>query len=222
MADEIKEGTATPEGEKATEKTDTEKKSEQLDYKALYEEEKGLRNKAESIIQRHKKPKEDIVDVEGFDDEQSSDKIENLINEKFSNLESKLLTEKIDTSIARLSDNLDKQKLIRYHYENSINRTGNMDVDLENAEALADKKRLKAQNDELKATILSKETRSEGSVGGRKVASEDISEPHLTDIDRKIVNELRTKYVLPNDAIRRILKGESLDSLLETGVIKKR
>ena len=221
MSEEIKPAEVA--GEKPQEPK-VEEPKEQVDYKTQYEQELARRQKAESVIQRHKKPKEDEPDDEPND----PDEVRNVIREELdafkSTISSQLRGKEISDALARFSSNPQETELIRYHYENSIRQTGDVELDMENAKALANKRKVQTQLEEMKASIASKENRSPGSPTGQKVSQEpdDDTLPSMTDVDRKNVDWLREKYVLSNKAIRQILKGERLDDLLSKGVIKKR
>ena len=227
MADEQKEIVETPQN--PPEKPESEEQEgEHIDYRTLYEDEKGRREKAESVIQRHKeKPKED-------EEEQSSaslvdiDSIRSAIREEVDGLKSTFASQfrakEIGDAISKVAADAHHTALIRYHYDNSIRQSGDLELDVENAKALADKRKVQSQLEEVKASIESKGARSSGSVSGRKpnAESDDETLPPLTPVDRQSIDVLRAKYVLSNSTIRRILKGERLDDLLEQGVIKRR
>ncbi len=70
--------------------------------------------------------------------------------------------------VGQLTSNKDEQDLILHHYENSIRITGNLKNDLENAQALANKRKLTAQNAELKRAMSSKENISKPAGAGAK------------------------------------------------------
>lgn len=231
MADEKKvdaETTTTETAEKPESSEQSEKEGEHIDYQALYEDEKGRREKAESIIQRHKeKPKSE-------DEEQSEspaidvDSIRSILREEVEGLRSSLASQfrakEISDAISKIASDGHHAALIRYHLDNSVRLTGDLNLDVENAAALANKKRVQSQLEEIQATLDSKGARSSGSTVGRKpkVEAEDDALPPLTDADKKVVNSLREEYVLSNAAIRRIIKGETMDSLLASGVVKRR
>ena len=219
--EEPKENPLVPEGEESKE---TKPEGEQIDYQGLYEEEKSRRMKAESTIQRHKKPlKTEEEEFSPADPDTIRNVIREELDERFNNLTSQFRSKEIGDTISRFASDANEATLIRYHYDNSIRQTGDLDLDMENAKALANKHRVNSQLEEMKASLVSKGTKSFGSGAGRKPAvEEDVSLPTLTDQDRKIIDQLRQKYVLSNDSIRRILKGERMDELLTKGIVKKR
>lgn len=237
MSDEQKVESETTEKDSETseETKETEEKSEEskesedehIDYQALYEEERTRRTKAESVIQRHKsKPKEEAGDEElssAVDPDAIRTVIREELDERFSTLSSQLRGKEVTEAIANVATNPKLAALVKYHFDNSIRQTGDLELDVENALALANKRKVQSQLEELKASVISKETRSSGSQTGRRQSSEGEAElPSLTEVDRKMVNDLRARYVLSNEAIRQILKGERLENLLEKGIVKKR
>lgn len=232
MADELKEKETLTENQEKPEsesegKTE-EKEGEHIDYKQIAEEEKARREKAEAVIQRHKEKKEDEQSESYNSPTIDADLIRSVIREEVDELKSSLTsqfrTKEIDTAISKVATDAHHAALVRYHYDNSIRQTGDMELDVENASALANKRKVQSTLEEVKASIESKETRSFGSTAGRKpkVEADDESLPLLTAVDKQSVDFLRQKYVLSNTAIRRILKGDRLDDLLEQGVIKQR
>lgn len=230
MADEekkVESETAQQDSETSESKEKSKEEGEHIDYKSLYEEESAKRKKAESIIQRHSEKKRDEEEEEEGDENRSSidpEEVRNIIREEITPIVSELRRDKIDEAIKKVAVDSSHAQLIRYHYDNSVRQTGDMELDIENSVALADKRRTKQQVEELKATLASKDMRSSSaSQSGQKQRSdEDETLPSMTAVDRQTVDVLREKYVISNAAIRRILKGERLDDLLTQGVIKKR
>lgn len=200
---------------------------EHVDYKALFEEEKSRRVKAESVIQRHSKPKDEdgsAVETSSFDPETIRSVIREEVDGLRSSLASQFREKETSDAISKRSSDAHEAALIRYHYDNSIRQTGDLELDIENASALANKKRVQSTIEELKASNVSKETRSQGSGAGRKPNTEPSEEtlPTLTPADQKILTSLREQYVVSNAAAKRIMSGETLDSLLASGAVKLR
>lgn len=222
------ENSEMPEDKDESQKEESKQTGEQIDYQKLYEEEKTRRAKAESIIQRHKKkPKEELDEEEISESNIDPDIIRETIREELdtfkSTISSQLRGREINDLINRFTTDPKEAALVRYHYENSIRQTGDLELDMENAKALANKHKVNAKLEEMKAALISKDTKSSGSGSGRKVEAEQETKlPFLTDIDRKIIGQLRKSYVLSNDAVRRILNGEKINNLLSQGIVKKR
>ena len=220
MAEE-KEAEAKAEATTEVKTEEVETEVEHVNYQTLYEEEKQRRVKAESIIQRHseKKPEEES----GDDPSDLVERIRGIIQEEITPVRSELLKEKVGSAIGKATADPEEARLIQYHLENSIKPSGDLELDVENAKALANKKRVSQEREELLASLRSKETISDGSVSGRKkLEQKDAELPPLTRADQVIINNLREKYVLSNDAIRRIMKGEQLPDLLAQNIVKKR
>ena len=196
--------------------------SKHIDYQALYEEEKTRRVKAESIIQRHtEKPKEEEDTFVETPD------VRTIVKEELEDfkhtISSQLRTREIGEAIQKTSTDAHEAALIRWHYDNSIRPSGDLELDVENARALANKRRVQNQFEEMKASIISKETVGTGSGAGRRVETPKEGQlPTLTDADRQNLEWLKQRYVLSNEAVIRIINGETIESLLQSGVAKKR
>ena len=76
-----------------------------------------------------------------------------------------------ERALGELSSNDKEQQLIKYHYENTIQPSGNMREDLENAKLLANRKRLVSQLNEAIRSARSSETTSQSSSSGQKPTS---------------------------------------------------
>ena len=81
--------------------------------------------------------------------------------------------------------------------------------------------RLEKEMAEFKASWTSKENKSSGSPAGRETPQEE-KEESLTPTEQYFISQLREKYVVNAEAIRRIKAGEKLFDLEAQGVVKKR
>lgn len=212
---------------KAKAEADSKAQETHIDYKALLEEEKKRRENLEASIRRHKE-KANREEAETLDvEEDSTEKIRAVLREELDEFKTSFMAqtraEEIKQAIQKVSSTPEEAQLIQYHYDNSIRLTGDIGVDVHRARTLANQRFVQNQLEEAKATIVSKDTKSSGSPTGRKSGGEEEETlPTLTSVDLQTINVLREKYVLSNTAIRKILKGERLDALLEQGIVKKR
>lgn len=230
MSDEPKEKAETPQSppekpESESEEKSKDKEGEHIDYKTRYEEERKRRERAESIIQRHKEKEKD---EESFSETVDYESMREMLREEVDILKSSLISQlqkrEISEAINKITHDPNEAALIRYHFDNSIRQTNDLDLDIENARALANKHRLYTLEEEIKLALAAEEAKTSGSAAGQKpkIKEPDEELPLLTPVDMKIISDLRQTYIISNAAIKKILAGESLDSLITTGVIKKR
>lgn len=99
----------------------------------------------------------------------SREEAEVMVNEKVSEVVKGLQRSTIEDRVDQLARTPEEKELILYHYDRSIVPTGNLNEDLENAYALANKNKVRTQISELKKSILSKKTRQSGSDAGAEI-----------------------------------------------------
>lgn len=99
--------------------------------------------------------------------------------------EQRILKAQTDTIIDSMSSSQTESKLIRWHLENSINPTGNVRNDVENAKVLANKRKMLQQNELSKKAVQSANSKGKGSGAGQKKSVK--SETKLSDQDQKII-----------------------------------
>lgn len=98
----------------------------------------------------------------------------------------------LETSIASMTSNKAKQDLIRFHYENSIVKTGtdpqSLKNDLENALLIADKKALLKKNQELEVANQNRsqmQNSSQGSSQKQGIEKKFFSDEQLRDLKKR-------------------------------------
>ena len=86
-----------------------------------------------------------------------------------------------------LTDNPDEAKLILFHYKHSILKVGNLEEDMGNAYAIANKGKVSKTVDEVKRSLKAKKLL--GEQGGEGEKKEIISEgrPKLTEAEERMV-----------------------------------
>lgn len=128
-------------GEQATEETQ-ETKTEDIDYKAMYESSQARLKKSEGKIQ-HLKEKNAETESENdatFDTESIAETVREAVSQEVKGIRQELQQDKIANAIKSQAVNDDHAKLVEFHYNNSLNLTGDLEADIENAFALADSK----------------------------------------------------------------------------------
>lgn len=156
-----------------------------VDYKKLYEETKAndeakaeQLKKAEHTIVTLKKgkkrddeadggdPVDPVIDIEGIKNQVVEEARKDLETTRY-----EIVSETVDNVIAGMSDNPDEQKLIKYVYEKKIVKSGtsrkDIMTDLTSAFVLANKDRFYTENEELKKSLISKQTITKPSVAGQ-------------------------------------------------------
>lgn len=145
--------------------------SQSIDYKG------ELERAQKRIIDLKKENKElkrepSNPEVPVFDEEEITQRIDETVAERVKReLEGfKVASSKsaAEVAVGQLTSNKDEQDLILHHYEHSVRLTGDLREDLDNAQALANKRRIQAQNDELKRAMSSKEGVSKPQGAGQK------------------------------------------------------
>lgn len=150
--------------------------NEDIDYEAELEALKEEKKKnfvfAKARVEA-KKAKEEVIDTPEEPEDDTKDTVLRVKQEVYAEMAKDI----IEDELARLSNNPKKQELIRYHYENSVLKTGISRKailnDLENAYAITEKRiAQKRKNEESEAVIAQKTIgRSAGMGGGASKAS---------------------------------------------------
>lgn len=147
--------------------------SEEVDYKAELEKAETKLKKAEYTIYKQKKDAKDEVELPP--DERVNALVEEKLNERLGKLETSLVSSVLDDELARVSSNEEEKKLIKFHYENTIRRSGvsrsDVQVDLDKARLLANAAKYRKQATELEASVKAKKTTGNSSYGGSQTSS---------------------------------------------------
>jgi len=186
------EGTTTDQSASSDKGNQVDTNNSQPDYKELLEQEKADKAKiakqlgqAEFTIEKLKGEKK--VEVDDLDLDANKIDIEKIKEE--AKTEARKETEKffLDQSRDLLEEELskvtdpDKRELIKFHYENSIQRTGfsrsSILKDLSKAIAIVDAPRVKAESREIQKALESKESRGSANSSGQDVSKESVILP---------------------------------------------
>lgn len=157
-----------------------------IDFAAELEKETKRRERAEFALYQKDKAARQAKKVVNTEEVETDEPVETLVEKKFNALaeaqEVRLASSFIDRKIKSLTDNTDEQKLIRFNYENKINKSGfteeDISSDLEDAHFLANKPRFMKERKELAQSAISKSTTSTSGGGtnlDKPTRTEDLS-----------------------------------------------
>lgn len=172
------------------------------------EEEKRQKELRQALFTR-KKLEERIKTLGGSVEEEEEVEVEDidvkdLVKKEVAEASKTFVKDFIDEKIKSMSDNPSLQKLVRYHYENSIKQTGlsreQIANDLSNALILANRKKIEKRIGEVVKGKESNDTKGGGSTTGQKPGETDL--PKLSPMEEKILSRqgLTAKDVV-NDAV---------------------
>lgn len=202
------EDTSTNE-DKSQDKSDEQKG---FDYKAELEKvQKDAQNYKEGMLVAKAKLKElkeqeeddDVDEEENKKAQLDQEKIIEELDKRAKQREQERLGREslnlVDETIGSLTDNKDEQELIKFYYENKINKSGSdknsVKEDLEMARLLANKKRLESDNSSLKEILINKQTtKSSPEFSGERLQNKKSN--NLSDVDKAFiakVNERRER-----------------------------
>jgi hypothetical protein len=154
----------------------------------------GLLSKKEEI----KKIKDEHPDV-------SKEDIEEIVNqrvqEEAQKIKSDLTKEQFNDALSGLTNDPDKQELIKYHYENSINKTGSVKTDLNRALLLADEKRILNEREEFKKSLSADSSITNTSQGSSFKSQKE-------DVGTKVKLDPASKALLDRTNAQRRARGE--------------
>jgi len=187
-----------------------------VDYKAELEKIRKEKELAEQKLKKAEfalykkskegKPKEESQDDDDFerpDELKLKETMQRELARSKEEYKLELARDNVETELEKYADDLDRQELIKYHYENTINRSGYARVDirkdLELAAFLADRPKFEAKMSEINKAIAAEKSKNKGGIAsGEKISDDTILE--LTDADKKLLNRhgLTEKDVITN------------------------
>jgi len=173
-----------------------EKKEEHIDYKAEFEKEKVRREQADHTIEELKRRKKEEEEGEGGDGKEgmTPEEIRKIAQEEASKTLKSINQGQAENLARSVATSDDEAELIIFHYKNSIVLTGNLQEDIESAQALANKKRVQKQLSEIRRTIQAKKNEAGEGGAGNPPGGEEESEPKLSENDRKIIRSGNFKW----------------------------
>jgi len=166
----------------------------EIDYQVELEEAKKRLKKSEDAVEREKKRRREL---ERKGDVDIDETIKSAAREASEATSKKIISEfqrdKRDEYLNSIASSEDEKKLIRFHLKNTITPTGNFREDIENAQALANKKRINHQLSEIKRANNSGLAKGKGSgTPGQKKT--DKPAPRLTSDMQKFVKRMGMRW----------------------------
>lgn len=158
-----------------------------IDYKARFEKanadlskkSESLRKAGYTIQQLQKDEKESL----------SREEVEEMIKVKTGDVYAKISQREAKDLAYKMSGSVDEAKLILFHYKNSIMKTGELDLDMSNAHAIANQGKSAKTMEEIQRGLDSKKLLGrEAGVGGKRVVT-DKARPTLSPNEEKLVRE---------------------------------
>lgn len=174
---------------------------EDVDYKAEFERLSDkytqYKDRTKEDIKRLKKKAEKVEDYEDDNEGESldinsikSELLEQLreeLNEKTQSIQEQASSNVIRSEIKKLASNEDEAKLIDLHYDKSIQKTGDIEEDIQNAWFLANKTKILKQNEELRNVLDGRSSQSFG--GGNASSGRKPSAPSLSDKEKRMLDK---------------------------------
>ena len=182
------EDTSTQEDLSKNEEESDESSSQEddsIDYKVELEKETKARERAEhKIVQLKTQKKEAEEEVSEEVSEESPSDVQKQIDEGVEKARVDMVEDEVESALQDITSNEDERELIRFHYENTIKKSGysrlKIKQDLDNARLIANKKSILSANVELSKALQSKN--SMGSAGmGNNQAEKDTPD---SDFDK--------------------------------------
>ena len=194
----------------------SDKGDQKIDYKTELADEKERREKAEAKIIKLKRGKKD----QGDDTEQeiepvTQDDINKTVDERLEKDRLDAVEDYVESQIELITQNVDEQKLILHHYENSVKKSGyskrSIRKDLENAYVIANRRKILQQNRELRTSLKQKSSISNTGIGSNQVkpnviegglSEQDIAflkqrgknpDDYIVDSDGNVTKKTKTK-----------------------------
>lgn len=164
----------------------TDASQEEPNYAELYESEQRAREKAEKLIVKMKRERksQEVDDLDEEEEPELDDKITQAVRAEFTR-------EVVDEMLGTLSSNENEKKLIRYHYENTINPSGvsrgSIEKDLRRAKLLANETLYSNKATELIEEDLKKASITNSSLGTNRDVRKPKQKVKLTAQERAIL-----------------------------------
>jgi hypothetical protein len=149
--------------EESVETTETEEESAPIDYE---EELRRVKEKLGSKVDKERQKR-----IEAEKNAISLEDVERIVEERVGIVRNDLMKDQIEALASRMAKSDSEKELALHYFNNRITRTGNFREDLEDAFALANKKKYSSQISELQKTISSKKTISGASEAGAPAKS---------------------------------------------------
>jgi hypothetical protein len=148
------------------EQTPAQNEPPEIDYKAEFEKAQEKLKKAEYTLYRKNKEEKQKEEAPAIDVE---NEVNAAVEKRMSQIASDFTADTIESALSSVAGSEDERKLIKFHYDNSIQRTGFSKVqiieDMEKAKLLANAPKYLKQTKEMSEALKSKRTTSTTSMG---------------------------------------------------------
>lgn len=157
-----------------------------VDYKAEYEKLQKQKEQAEYTIFQLKKEKKGEKQEDKNEGEDEKPDIIELIDEKMSEIESKLMADKREAAITASAKSQDEANVIKWYLDNRIKPSGNLSEDIALAKTLANRNLIEKNFKAMEETIKEKGSFSGYGGSGSQPAKEkpDVA---LSEADRRFM-----------------------------------
>lgn len=173
-----------------------EEQSEEIDYQAelsrLEEERDNYKQGMLNAKAKLKEGKDDVEeeDVQEANFEEVTRAAQDAVKEQLEKYRMEDRIDVIDDSITSVSMSPEEAKLVKFHYENTINKSGfsrqAIARDIQKAKLLANEKKILQENRELAQALASKASVS-GSALGSSYRKKNEPEPALSEADKRVL-----------------------------------
>lgn len=171
-----------------------------VDYKAELEriakekqELEARLKKAEFTLYKKNKEERHSEEDETFtslSEDNLEEKVKTILAKEREQYKITLAQDTLENELSKFSDDPDRQELIKYHYENTINRRGysreDIKKDLETAAFLADRPKFESRISEVNKSIAAEQAKKKGGVAAG-VSQESVSNLTLSAKDKAIL-----------------------------------
>lgn len=152
--------------------SDLSKNVDEVDYKALYEQELSTRQKAEEKIIKLKKKQKAVSVIHDDEDEEEETAVD--VSELVSReVQKQTQAVVLNQLISKYTSNPDKQNLIKLHLD-TIKSSGDLATDVRRAVLIADEQVYSKMTEEQKARALSDISTSQGASSGSEMPTKKI------------------------------------------------
>ena len=127
------------------------------------------------------------------------EEVEKLINEKVGEVQKQVLHERAELIAERLAKSPAEKELILLHYDHSIVPTGNLQEDMENAYAIANRKKTQSTISELQSSLKSKKT----IFGGGADGGQPIEQKPNLKFSQEILEAAKFAGVTPEEFVKK-------------------
>ena len=182
------------------------KQDDGIDYKSETEKLKKQLSQAEYKLeqQRRNNKKEEVEPEEFIDIDKIKEDLAESQRVELDNFKLEMSKGSIDDVLSDLSKNNDERELIKFHYENTLKKTGfskdSIKNDLIRAKILANSAKFEKENSELKEALKTQKTmNTKGTTSGQEIDSSDME---LSPEEESAVKKIALARGVSEDAVR--------------------